>query len=66
MFTSTAFTAGSAPMIFSAAATAAGSFWVPMSRKFAGMPPSNWMASIVAIARPAPFTRQPMLPSSFT
>jgi succinyl-CoA synthetase beta subunit len=30
----------------------------------AGSPPNSLMVSIVAIARPAPFTRQPMLPSS--
>ena len=36
----------------------------PTSRKLAGSPPSCWMMSIVAIARPAPFTMQPMLPSS--
>ena len=36
----------------------------PTSRKLAGSPPANLMASIVAIARPAPFTRQAMFPSS--
>ena len=35
----------------------------PTSRKFAGLPPQTWIMSIVAIARPAPFTMQPMLPS---
>ena len=42
-------------------------FWSappPTSRKLAGSPPANLMMSIVAIARPAPFTMQPMLPSS--
>ena len=38
----------------------------PTSRKFAGLPPWCLMMSIVAIARPAPFTRQPMSPSSDT
>src|SRR6476619_4990269 len=33
-------------------------------RKFAGCPPASLMMSIVAIARPAPFTMQPTLPSS--
>src|SRR5512139_2264980 len=36
----------------------------PTSRKLAGMPPYSLMMSMVAMARPAPFTRQPMLPSS--
>src|SRR5579883_545742 len=38
----------------------------PTSRKFAGSPPQSLMMSMVAMARPAPFTMQPMLPSSFT
>ena len=36
----------------------------PTSRKFAGSPPASLITSIVAIARPAPFTMQPMFPSS--
>src|SRR5580658_3316932 len=36
----------------------------PTSRKLAGEPPAYWMMSIVAIARPAPFTMHAMLPSS--
>ena len=36
----------------------------PTSRKLAGAPPLSLMMSIVAIARPAPLTRQPMSPSS--
>ena len=35
----------------------------PTSRKFAGSPPNSLIVSIVAIASPAPLTRQPMLPS---
>ena len=35
----------------------------PTSRKLAGSPPASLMMSIVAIARPAPLTMQPMLPS---
>ena len=42
------------------------SLTVPISRKFAGSPPASLMASIVAIASPAPFTTQPMFPVSFT
>src|SRR5713226_9339119 len=36
----------------------------PTSRKFAGAPPESLMISMVAMARPAPFTIQPTLPSS--
>jgi hypothetical protein len=36
----------------------------PTSRKFAGEPPNSLIVSIVAIARPAPFTMQPIAPSS--
>src|SRR6516225_97523 len=36
----------------------------PTSRKFAGLLPCNLMMSIVAIAKPAPLTMQPILPSS--
>ena len=36
----------------------------PTSRKLAGLPPYSLMMSIVAIASPAPLTRQPILPSS--
>ena len=36
----------------------------PTSRKLAGSAPNNLIASMVAIASPAPFTRQPMLPLS--
>ena len=36
----------------------------PTSRKLAGEPPWYLMMSMVAMARPAPFTMQPMLPSS--
>src|SRR6185312_11103452 len=38
----------------------------PTSRKLAGAPPYSLMMSMVAIARPAPFTMQPILPSSAT
>src|SRR3989442_1086627 len=36
----------------------------PTSRKFAGLPPASLMMSMVAMARPAPFTMQPTLPAS--
>src|SRR5262249_6631240 len=36
----------------------------PTSRKFAGEPPAYLMMSMVAMASPAPFTMQAMLPSS--
>ena len=36
----------------------------PTSRKLAGSPPASLMMSMVAMARPAPFTMQPTLPSS--
>ncbi len=35
----------------------------PTSRKLAGAPPCSLMMSMVAMARPAPLTMQPMLPS---
>ena len=37
----------------------------PTSKKFAGSSPCNLIISIVAIAKPAPFTIQPILPSNF-
>ncbi|KAH3674203.1 hypothetical protein WICMUC_003445 [Wickerhamomyces mucosus] len=36
----------------------------PQSKKLAGLPPYRVMTSIVAIAKPAPLTKQPMLPSN--
>ena len=36
----------------------------PMSRKLAGLPPARLIRSIVVIARPAPLTMQPIVPSS--
>ena len=36
----------------------------PMSRKLAGDPPLSLMTSSVAMAKPAPLTKHPMLPSS--
>ena len=37
----------------------------PTSRKLAGLDPYNFIISIVAIARPAPLTMHPIVPSSF-
>ena len=37
----------------------------PTSRKFAGSPPYSLIISKLAIAKPAPLTMQPILPSSF-
>ena len=34
----------------------------PISKKFAGSPPANFIVSIVAIAKPAPLTMQPISP----
>ena len=36
----------------------------PTSKKFAGSSPYNFIISIVAIAKPAPLTMHPMLPSN--
>ncbi len=64
MLTSTPLTLGSDRMIPKASVTASSVAPPPTSRKFAGSPPCSLMMSIVAIARPAPFTRHPMFPSS--
>ena len=37
----------------------------PTSKKFAGSPPAILIMSIVAIAKPAPFTIHPTFPSNF-
>ena len=52
-------------MMRNASMAASGVTPPPTSRKFAGSPPWYLMMSIVPIASPAPFTRQPMLPSSW-
>ena len=51
-------------MILNAAVTRSAVALPPTSRKLAGEPPNSLMVSIVAMARPAPFTMQAMLPSS--
>ena len=66
MLKSTARTRVSRVRIFIANSTFSGLLEPPMSRKFAGFPPWNWIRSMVAIASPAPFTTQPIDPSSFT
>ena len=38
----------------------------PISKKFAGFPPKKLIKSIVAIANPAPLTKQPIFPSNLT
>ena len=62
MLTKIPLTLGSAVMIRMAAATCSALAPPPTSRKLAGSPPKYLMMSIVAIARPAPLTMQPMLP----
>ena len=61
-----AFTFGSFMIILKPASTVCAFAVPPTSKKLAGSPPLNLIISIVAIARPAPFTIQPTLPSSFT
>ena len=51
-------------MIRIAAATLSARAPPPMSRKLAGSPPARLTRSIVVIARPAPLTMQPIVPSS--
>ena len=51
-------------MILNAAVTFSFDAPPPTSRKLAGSPPDSLMMSIVAMARPAPLTMQPILPSS--
>ena len=70
MLTKIAFTFGLFRIILKAFVTCSCVAPPPTSRKFAGatpyFSPACLMMSIVAIARPAPLTRQPMLPSSET
>ena len=53
-------------MIWKAFSTRSALAVPPTSKKLAGLPPDNLIISIVAIARPAPFTIQATLPSNFT
>src|SRR5580704_911070 len=66
MLTSIPSTFGSPRINLKAAATRSRVAPPPTSRKLAGLPPCNLMMSIVAMARPAPLTMQPILPSSLT
>ena len=59
-------TFGSDRMILNAAVTRSLVAPPPTSRKLAGEAPYSLMMSIVAIASPAPFTMQPIVPSSAT
>ena len=56
-------TLGSPVMILNASLTWLAVAPPPTSRKLAGEPPCSLMMSMVAMARPAPFTMQPMSPS---
>ncbi len=64
MLTRIAFRSGFFSMILNASVTFSVVAPPPTSRKFAGSPPNSLIVSIVAIASPAPLTRQPMSPSS--
>src|SRR5690606_21654393 len=66
MFTNTAFTLLSERMILKASLTRSLVAPPPTSRKLAGLPPCRLTMSMVPMARPAPLTMQPMLPSSAT
>lgn len=64
MFTKIDSTFGSWSMIFSAAITCSSVALPPTSKKLAGLPPWLEIKSIVAMARPAPLTMHPILPSN--
>ena len=59
-------TLGSERMILKALITCSLLAPPPTSRKLAGSLPYSLMMSMVAMASPAPFTMQPMAPSSLT
>ena len=65
MLTRIAFSPGLRSISLNASVTFSAVAPPPTSRKLAGSPPKSLIVSIVAIARPAPLTRQPMLPSSW-
>jgi hypothetical protein len=62
MFTKIAFTSLSSFKILRASVNYWPSAEPPTSRKLAGEPPYIFIISIVDIARPAPLTKQPILP----
>src|SRR5690554_936995 len=66
MLTSTSFTLSSERISLNASATRPLVAPPPTSRKLAGEPPCRLTMSMVPMARPAPLTMQPMLPSSAT
>ena len=66
IFIKTDLTFSSERMILKASATLSLSTVPPTSKKLAGNPPESLMISIVAIARPAPFTIHPIFPSKAT
>ena len=63
IFTKIPLTLSSPKMILNASVTFSLVAPPPTSRKLAGFPPKWLIVSIVAIAKPAPFTIQPMSPS---
>ena len=63
MLTKMPFTFLLASMILKASVTFSAVAPPPTSKKLAGSPPNNLMVSMVAMAKPAPLTKQPMLPS---
>src|SRR5699024_611196 len=65
MFTKIPLTFESDKMILKASVTFSAVAPPPTSRKLAGSPPNNLMVSMVAMAKPAPLTKQPILPSSW-
>src|SRR5579884_68906 len=64
MLISTALTLGSESRMRNAFFTCSELAPPPTSKKFAGFPPAYLIISIVAMARPAPFTMHPTFPSS--
>src|SRR5690606_763339 len=66
MLMNTALTLSSDRIILNASTTRSLVAPPPTSRKLAGWPPCSLTMSIVPIARPAPLTMQPMLPSNAT
>ena len=66
IFTRIPLTLGSSRIMLNAVVTWSSLAPPPTSRKLAGSPPYNLITSMVAIAKPAPFTMQPISPSSFT
>ena len=65
IFTNIPLTASSDKIILNASLTFSLVALPPTSKKLAGDEPLRFMISIVAIANPAPFTKQPISPSNF-